>query len=95
MHYPWTGAKGGGLPEGRGGPRQRGAKGENWDNCNSLINKIYLKNYPLWWEHIILVVYVFYVCLTRMLIADINKDKDLVSFRTVPDTCRCSINKYE
>ena len=31
-----------GLLEGRG-VLSRGGKGENWDNCNSLINKIYFK----------------------------------------------------
>ena len=31
-----------GLLEGRG-TRHRGAKGENWDNCDSIINKIHLK----------------------------------------------------
>ena len=30
-----------GLLEGMGGTRWSGAKGENWDNCNSIINKIY------------------------------------------------------
>ena len=29
---------------GRGCPGQRGIKGGKWDNCNSIINKIYLKN---------------------------------------------------
>ena len=31
------------MLEGRGGTRWREAKEENWDNCNSIINKIYLK----------------------------------------------------
>ena len=29
-----------GLPEGVGGAGLRGAKGENQDNCNSIINKV-------------------------------------------------------
>ena len=32
-----------GLLEGMEDIRWRGAKGENWDNCNSIINKIYFK----------------------------------------------------
>ena len=31
------------MAVGNGGTGQRGAKGENWDHCNSIINKIYLK----------------------------------------------------
>ena len=27
---------------GNGGTGWNGAKGENWDNCNSIINKIYI-----------------------------------------------------
>ena len=33
----------GGLLEGRGALPQ-GRTGKNWDNCNGIINKIYLKN---------------------------------------------------
>ena len=33
----------GGLPEGMG-ECGGGHGGKNWDNCNSIINKIYLKN---------------------------------------------------
>ena len=33
----------GGNADGRGVAGQRGIKGEKWDNCNSIINKIYLK----------------------------------------------------
>ena len=33
----------GGTAGGKRGTRQRGQKGQNWDNCNSIINKIYLK----------------------------------------------------
>ena len=29
---------------GRGGAGRRGVKGGKWDNCNSIINKIDLKN---------------------------------------------------
>ena len=25
----------------------RGVKGENWENCNSIINKIYIKKYTI------------------------------------------------
>ena len=32
----------GGLLEGMGVPGE-GAKGENWDGCNSMINKVYFK----------------------------------------------------
>ena len=32
-----------GIAGGKGGTEQSGAKGKNWDNCNSIINKIYLK----------------------------------------------------
>ena len=31
------------IAGGNGCDRQRGAKEENWDNCNSIINNIYLK----------------------------------------------------
>ena len=31
------------IAGGNGGTKQKGAKGENWDNYNSIINKIYLK----------------------------------------------------
>ena len=34
----------GGNVGGRGCAGQRGIKGERWDNCNSIINKIYTKN---------------------------------------------------
>ena len=33
----------GGLLERRGGLGGRGQKGKKWDNCNNIINKIYLK----------------------------------------------------
>ena len=33
----------GGIAGRKMGTRWRGAEGENWDNCNSIINKIYLK----------------------------------------------------
>ena len=33
----------GGIDRGNQGTRWKGAKGENWDNCNSIINKTYLK----------------------------------------------------
>ena len=42
MHDPWTLTKGR-IAGGKGGVGG-GAKGENWDNCNSIINKVYLKN---------------------------------------------------
>ena len=32
---------GGGIARGNRGTAWRGAKGENWGNCNSIINKIY------------------------------------------------------
>ena len=32
------------MNTGGGGAGQRGIKGEKWDNCNSIINKIYFKN---------------------------------------------------
>ena len=41
MYNPWTWTKGrnaGGL-----GGKGQGGKAENWENCNSIINKIYLK----------------------------------------------------
>ena len=31
------------ILEGMGGTGWRGTEGENWDNCNSIINKIYFK----------------------------------------------------
>ena len=31
------------LLERRGGPGGGGQRGKNWDNCNSAINKMYLK----------------------------------------------------
>ena len=37
------GGDGGGMPEGVGGAGWRGAKGENWDNRNSIVNKYNLK----------------------------------------------------
>ena len=46
MHDPWTRPKvgKGGREGGREGYQTEGGKGEkNWDNCNSIINKIYLK----------------------------------------------------
>ena len=30
-----------GVAGGDGGYQERGAKGESWNNCNSIINKIY------------------------------------------------------
>ena len=42
MHNLWTWTKEG-IAGGKGDIGWRGAKGENWDNCNSIINKIYLK----------------------------------------------------
>ena len=36
-----------GIAGGKGGTRQRWAKGKNWDNYNNIINKIYLKNTEL------------------------------------------------
>ena len=47
MYGPWTWSKGGWNAGGRGyaGERGyagwRGIKGEKWDNCNSIIYKIY------------------------------------------------------
>ena len=41
MQDPLTGTKVGGITGGKGVTGWRGAKGENWDNCNSIINKIY------------------------------------------------------
>ena len=35
------------IAGGKGGTRWRGAKGENWDNCNSIINKIYYKRFSV------------------------------------------------
>ena len=40
MHDPWTQTKGR-IAGGKGDIRKRGAKGNNWDNCNSMMNKIY------------------------------------------------------
>ena len=44
LHVPWTQTKRGDAG-GRGGDAGRkGERGEkNWDNCNSIINKIYFK----------------------------------------------------
>ena len=39
---------------GRWGTGQRGIKGKKWDNCNSIINKIYLKN-----KIIIIIIIIF------------------------------------
>ena len=36
--------EGEGNAGGRGSAGQRGIKGGKWDNCNNIINKIYLKN---------------------------------------------------
>ena len=33
----------GGMGVGRGSAERREIKGGNWDNCNSILNKIYLK----------------------------------------------------
>ena len=33
----------GGTTGGNGDTRWRGAEGENWDNCNSIIDKIHLE----------------------------------------------------
>ena len=32
-----------GIAGGKWGTRQRGQRGKNWDNCNSITNKIYFK----------------------------------------------------
>ena len=46
MHNPWTSTKWGlEGTKGKGVSGGRGAKGKNWD-INSIINKIYFKNYP-------------------------------------------------
>ena len=42
MHNPWTLTKEG-TAGGNGHTRWIGQRGKNWDNCNSIINKIYLK----------------------------------------------------
>ena len=42
MYDLWTWTKRG-IVGGKGDTGQRGAKGENWNNCNDIINKIYLK----------------------------------------------------
>ena len=44
MHGPGTGTKGEGVAEANRDTRWKEAKGKNWDNCHSIINKIYLKN---------------------------------------------------
>ena len=45
MHDLW--AKGWGLTKGAGGTGGE-VKGENWDNCNSIINKIQFKRKKSW-----------------------------------------------
>ena len=50
---------------GRGRPGQRGIKRENWDNCNSIINKIYLKYIYLYiceyiYRRNVTVLFIFY-----------------------------------
>ena len=40
MHDPWTQTMVWGLPKEVGGAGQSGAKGENQDNYNSIINRI-------------------------------------------------------
>ena len=42
MYNPWTETKAG-IARGNGDTGWRGTKGENWDNCNNIINKLYLK----------------------------------------------------
>ena len=48
----------GGNVGGRGYAGWRGLKGEKWDNCNSIINKIYFKNAQIktinYYTHIII-----------------------------------------
>ena len=41
MHNPWTKE---GILEGMGVLGGRGVKRKNWDNHNSIINKMYFKN---------------------------------------------------
>ena len=36
--------RGGGIAGGNGDTGWRGARGRNWDNCNSMIDEMYLKN---------------------------------------------------
>ena len=40
MYNTWTGTQGGNAG-GLGGTGQRKDKQKNWENCNSIINKIY------------------------------------------------------
>ena len=46
MHDLWIWTKGGNAG-GNGVTGWKGAKGKNWENCHSIINKIYLKNKKL------------------------------------------------
>ena len=48
MHDPWTWMKEGALPEGMGGTRRRGQGEKDWDNYNSIIDKIYFKKQTLY-----------------------------------------------
>ena len=40
----------------RGCSGQRGKRGGEWDNCNSIINKIYVKNTVLSYELVMTIV---------------------------------------
>ena len=42
---PWTWNKVGWIAGWKGGTGFRGANGKNWNNCNTIINKIYFKNF--------------------------------------------------
>ena len=41
---------GGGSVGGKGCAGQRGVKGGKWDNCNSIINKIYFKKETMYFS---------------------------------------------
>ena len=43
VHNPGTGTKQGRIAEGKRSTGQRRVKGENWNNCNSIIDKILFK----------------------------------------------------
>ena len=43
MYNPWTGTKGRECWRVRGYRVEGKEKGENWENCNSIINKVYFK----------------------------------------------------
>ena len=57
MYDPWARTKEGTAGE-KGDTGWGGQRGKNWDNCNSLTNKIYLKKREMLIEHLLLVKHI-------------------------------------